>query len=348
MLRLAAPFWFDTPGTHSILATGPAEGPYAASLREAGYAVFHIPFCKKAAYFRQVLSVIRSGDYDVVHIHTEQAHAFYGICARLARVERLVYTIHNTYAFTGCLRIVRLAMRRVLALLGATAVAVGSSVAQNERQRFGNRTLTIWNWFDTEIFRPPSAEERQKARQQYGITDDRTVIVTLGNCNAWKNHSLLIRAIRLLIDRNKNWCYLHAGEEDWEKSEQKLVADLGLGQTCLFLGTVNPSRSVLWAGDVFVMPSIREGFSIAAIEAAGCGLPLVLSDVPGLRDLKEAISDGYWVNLTPEAFANAIEAAVKLYPNRSTANGDSARKAFSIAAGASAYLGLYCGLGQRG
>jgi glycosyltransferase involved in cell wall biosynthesis len=343
MLRIAAPLWFTGAGFHSILATGKTEGPYAGCLRAAGFEVYHIPFCKSLTFFYRVFALIRRGRFDAVHIHTEQANMFYGVAARLAGVDRIVHTIHNVFPFTGILRLVRIAMRKGLRWLGATPVAVGPSVATNEEQILRNKTVVIPNWYDAKLFRPPSREERAAARESYGIEDNRPVIATMGNCNEWKNHPLLFHALKLLLERRDDWLYIHAGGEDKRASERLLAADLELTERCLFLGSIDNPRSVLWAADIFVMPSIREGFSIAAIEAAACALPLVLTDVPGLRDLKATMSDVFCVPLESASLADAIEEAFLRFPSGSTGNAKSARTFFSVETGAKAYYDLYTG-----
>jgi glycosyltransferase involved in cell wall biosynthesis len=343
MLRIAAPIWFVGANSHVILATGAVEGSYAGSLRAAGFEIVHIPFRKRVRFFYKVFTLIRCGQFDAVHIHTEQANVFYGIVARLAGVDRIVHTIHNVFPFTGLLRLVRIAMRQGLRVLGATPVAVGPSVAANEEQHLWNRTVIIPNWYDASLFRPPSQEERAAARRSYGIQDSRPVIATVGNCNEWKNHPLLFKALKLLLKKRDDWLYLHAGAEDKCRSERLLAAELGVAERCSFLGLIDDPRSVLWAADIFVMPSLREGFSIAAIEAAACGLPLVLSAVPGLRDLKTRMSDGFWVQLEPEAVADGIERAYLRFPSGSAGNASSARTEFGVEIGATAYYDLYAG-----
>jgi glycosyltransferase involved in cell wall biosynthesis len=344
MLRIAAPLWFDVANPHAILSTGAAEGPYASGLRAAGFEVFHIPFRKKIKFFYEVCALIRRGRFDAVHIHTEQANLYYGVVARLAGVDRIVHTIHNVFPFTGLLRLVRIAMRQGLRLLGVTAVAVGPSVAENEERVFWNRTVLIPNWYDANLFRSPSREERTAARQAYGLRESCPVIATLGNCNEWKNHPLLLNAFKQLLRKRADWFYLHAGGEDIQGSERFLAAELGVAERCSFLGYTDDPRSILWAADVFVMPSMREGFSIAAIEAAACGLPLVLTDVPGLRDLKSTIPDGFWVQPEPAAIADAIEAAYLRSPSGSAGNASSIRAVFGVDGGARAYYDLYTGV----
>ncbi|MCU1325302.1 MAG: glycosyltransferase [Bryobacterales bacterium] len=341
MLRIAAPLWFARVNTHSILATGQSEGSYANVLRASGFNVHHIPFSKTLSFFYQVFTFLRSGKFDAVHIHTEQANVYYGLIARLAGIRTIVHTIHNVFPFEGSLRLVRIAMRKGLRSIGATAVAVGQSVAENEQKRFHNPALVIPNWYDASLFRPPSSEERAQARRFYGVLDNRPVVVTMGNCNEWKNHAVLFQALRILADKRGDWFYLHAGAEDQSRSEYHLAGELGLRDRCAFLGLITDPRTALWAADVFAMPSIREGFSIAAIEAAACGLPLVLSDVPGLRDLKATMSDAFWVAPEPELLASAIETAYQHFPLGSLHNASSARSEFGGETGARAYYTLY-------
>jgi glycosyltransferase involved in cell wall biosynthesis len=341
MLRIAAPFWFEQAGGQAILATGSVEGSYADQLRLAGFAVYHIRFAKKPGFFAAVYQLIRRGDYDVVHIHNELAVLFYGAVARLAGIRNIIYTVHNVYSFTGFLRLERILMRRGLRLLGAIPVAPGPSVAENEAKRFFNRAQLVFNWCETRIFRAPSVDERRNARERYGIYDDRPVIATLGNCDPFKNHSLLLSAVQILLQRRQDWLYLHAGAEERFQGERQVADRLGIAKACRFLGAISDPRSVLWAADVFVMPSLREGFSIAAIEAAACGLPLVLSDVPGLRDLKPLAPDGKWVDLQPEAFADAMQDVHSRYPSGSPRNALAAHKLFSPETGAQEYLKLY-------
>ena len=57
------------------------------------------------------------------------------------------------------------------------------------------------------------------------------------------------------------------------------------GRRCRYLGYVDDVRAVLSAADVLIAPSRWEGFPLAPAEAMACGLPVIGSDVPGLRDL---------------------------------------------------------------
>lgn len=341
MLRVAARHWCGGALSHEVLATGPSEGPYAGVLREAGYSVHHLRFSRSFLYFRRLYELLRERGYQVVHIHTEQANLPYALAARAAGVRRIVRTIHSSFPFSGRLRHSRRLQRALLRRMGVRQVAVGRSVSANELRRFCNATLEIPSWYDSALFRPPSAGERESARQALGIAGSRPVLATVGNCEPVKNHPLVLRALALLLRQRPDWFYVHAGGEDPEQTDRRLAEHLGIAGQCAFLGFTGDPRAALWAADLFAMPSAREGFSIAALEAAACGLPLLLTDVAGLRDLQNRIPRARWVPPEPAALAAAAGDIYRQWPACSLENAAAARSAFGVEAGARAYTELY-------
>ena len=53
------------------------------------------------------------------------------------------------------------------------------------------------------------------------------------------------------------------------------------------LGRIDDAREILWASDIFAMPSLKEGLGVAALEAMASGLPVIASEVGGLREVVE-------------------------------------------------------------
>jgi glycosyltransferase involved in cell wall biosynthesis len=74
------------------------------------------------------------------------------------------------------------------------------------------------------------------------------------------------------------------------------------------LGRVDDVRGLLWASDAFAMPSLKEGLGVAALEAMASGLPVIASDVGGLREVVEDDRTGIIVPpANPEKIASAIK-----------------------------------------
>ena len=237
----------------------------------------------------------------------------------------------------------RLLMRRVL---GVRMAAVSQSVKRLEQGTFHNRSLVIPNWFDNDRYRPRQPAEREAARAAFGIDPGATVISTVANCSTIKNHAAVLRAMAS-VSAAVNIIYLHAGDEKEDPSERALAARLGIADRVKFLGAVEDVRAVLDASDLFVMPSLKEGCSIATIEAMGVGVPVALSDVEGLRDFRETCSSIYWIEPTARGVGDAIlhfHAAGAVERNEVGEElSAAAHRNFGISTGAAQYAALYRG-----
>lgn len=213
---------------------------------------------------------------------------------------------------------------------------VSNAVAECEQERFRNPGVRLWNWLDTDYFRPPSDEERQSARQSLGCTEDQFVLVSVANCNCVKNHSALVRALPR-IKQAVSPLYLHIGKEEPGRPELVLTKRLGLEKEIQFMGSQPDPRLFFWAADVFVMPSLYEGLGNSALEAIASGCPAVLAEVSGLKEI--AAETKWAISVAPheESIADGLlrMAGTSTEIRRSRALEDSAyiRERFSMQRG---------------
>jgi glycosyltransferase involved in cell wall biosynthesis len=341
-LRATAPYWPRHDVDIEILATAEQRGPYAGVLEDAGYRIHHIPLRPAVRFAARYQSLLRSGGYDVVHVHPERANLLTAGLARLSG-RRVVRSIHNVFAYRGALRRERFAQRALLRRLGVVHVAVSTSVAAAEWRYFRNPTVRLFNCYDAR-FAPPRPDERLAARRALGLGDEQFALVSVGNCSPVKNHTAVLRALPA-VGADRPLVYLHVGLEQPGSPERAEASGLGLRDEVRFLGQVNDVAPVLAAADAFVMPSRYEGMANAALEACGCGLPSILADVPGLRDLDDFVPGIRWSSPEPESIAKAITDVVALDPTaveqiRST-SAAAAREHFGIEAHVERYRELY-------
>jgi glycosyltransferase involved in cell wall biosynthesis len=292
MLLQSAGEWQRHGYQLDLLATGPQAGPMLEPLRAAGYGTHHIPFRSNLRYLPSLqfasrfTKLCRSRRFDVLHLHTEAAMPLFVALGRGAGVPTIVRTVHNAFTFRGNLRIRKKIERKLASAVGVRFAFVSESVQQVESEYFGNRGTYTPNWFDTTHFRPPSLEERTSARRALDCPEAATVIVTVGNCNEAKNHEALLQAL-IPLAAQQQVLYLHVGRERPDGAERRLAASLGLEASVRFAGSHPDPRDFLWAADLFAMPSLHEGLSIAALEAVGAGTPALFTNVRGLRDIAD-------------------------------------------------------------
>lgn len=345
MLKVAAKEFASHGILNEILSTGSAEiGPYAPVMRGVGYAVHHIPFSKSLKCFLDVYKLMRARRYDVIHIHSERANFWFALTARFAGVPKVVSTIHAIFAFRGWLRIRRMIFRRLQNHLGVIRVAIGPSVQEVEQKHFGCNTEIVPNWYDSDRFVPPTLGQRNDSRKRFGLDEETFAILSVGNCSKIKNHHALIEAIALL-PRDRRLTYLHVGAEEPGNPEQELAQILGISNQIQFLGQLENPLPAFFAADLYVMPSVSEGFGIAALEAAAVGLPMVLANVPGLRDFKHWFQDIHYSEPDAEDLRRVLSGLIaqhqETHSRRMHSDILAIRDLFGVNRGVAEYVRLY-------
>lgn len=347
MLVAAAPLFQKAGLELEVLSTGETTGPFAARFEAAGYRLHHIPFSRSPGFFLKVRQLMQTGDYDVIHLHVEAANFWYGLIARSVDGAVVVRTVHNAFAFTGNLQWRRGLQRRLLNRLGVRHVAISASVRDTEQRHYQLPTTLIWNWYDSLRFVETTSKAQSAARAHFGIGEKDFVIASIGNCSPIKNHTAVIEALAMLPAEARP-LYLHAGIEQHDAPERALAETLGVADRIRFLGGTSDVLAVLQASDAYVMPSLFEGFGIAAIEALGTGLPALFSDVAGLRDFRGDFPNLVYCGVEARDVAMGIQALMQM-PNemrsslRSTYP-DIAKRRFGMERGVNEYLALYRGM----
>jgi len=309
MLRDAVPSLRRLGFEPIVLTTGERRGDFESAFAALEVPILHLPFSRNLGFARALRRLVRDHRIDVVHVHTERANALVAASAKSAGAS-IVRTVHNVFAYRGVLRVQRIAERAILRMLGVRHLSISPSVEANERHRLLNPTRRVDNWVGP-TFRPATQDERVAARRALGVDEAAMVLTTIGNCSAIKNHVAVIEALpTLALELGRPIVYLHAGTGASEADERSLATAHG-GATfeTRFLGTVQDVRPLLWATDVYCMPSHYEGMPIAALEALASGIPSVLADVPGLRDVYPRAGS---VRLTPPSSDGVASGVVDL------------------------------------
>src|SRR5262249_48645523 len=177
-----------------------------------------------------------------------------------------------------------------------------------------DRGSILPNCVDLTRFYP--GERDPELVERYGIRSSK-VMLTVGRMAAterYKGFEEVIDVMPQLLLRFPELRYLVVGDGSDRMRLAAKVEALGLMNHVIFAGRIPDSEKVAHynLADVFVMPSYGEGFGIALIEAAACGLPIVGSSADGSRD---ALLDGRLGRMVdpkkPDALVEAITAAMR-------------------------------------
>jgi len=131
--------------------------------------------------------------------------------------------------------------------------------------------------------------DREALRNQYGLDSQQTVIGTIANIFPRKGYEYLIDALEVLRAPFPNICCFIVGKGDsiYLEKLQQLVRQKGLDSNVVFAGFQSNVHDYLTMFDVFVLPSVLEGFGIVLIEAMAMEKPVVATSVGGIPEVVE-------------------------------------------------------------
>ena len=238
-------------------------------------------------------SYFREMKFDAVHSVTPKAGLVTALAGKLAGIK------HRTHIFTGQVWATRTgAMRRMLKLIDKVIANCDNHILvdgksqraflEKERVLKPGKALVFCDGsiagVNSERFMP-DAVARKEERDKIGIKDDMLTYIFLGRLNHDKGIGELYEAYNRLAEEAKDVFLLFVGmdEEGYldKLSEYKNIQE---GKNFHFYGLTKQPERVLNAGDVFVLPTYREGFGSSVLEAACIGLPCICSDAYGVLD----------------------------------------------------------------
>jgi glycosyltransferase involved in cell wall biosynthesis len=240
------------------------------------------------AAWRRLRRMLRELRPDVVHLHLLWAELWGAPAARAAGA-RVVITGHCTHDARATSGIARLCSR--FAVRGASAtIAISAPVAEYRVARCGDalaRVQVIHNGVETRGCAAPG--RRDAARARLGLPKQGPVVGSVARLHWVKSLDTFLGAAALLARRHQQVRFLIAGGGPQERELRTLASRLGLDGRVLFTGELCLARvrEALAAMDIFVLPSVREGLGIAAIEAMAAGLAVVASDCEGIAEVVE-------------------------------------------------------------
>jgi len=256
-------------------------------------------------------------------------------------------------------------------IAGLTVPLLTTEHSTSNRRR---RTINFGNFFDRQLYKPyrqvvcisegvktsiidwlPEIESKLITIpngvniDEFGTTpqpDQNTkcpVIISVGRLQRMKNYQAAIKACALLKDLNFEYHILGDGVE--KPALRKLIEEKRLANKVKLMGFQSNVSTHLCRSNIFLMSSRWEGFGLAMVEAMACGLPVVVSDVSGVREIVgQGQKSGFLVNPhDPVCIAEKLRCLIlshKLRADMGAYNRLYARR-YSIEQTMQGYLDLY-------
>lgn len=240
---------------------------------------------------------------DLIHVHGQKA-AWTVLGGRPTRP--VVATVHNVVLeeSSGRLTPVQRALEKRALRSMDTVIALTASMAQTLGEIVpADRLRIVLPTSQTPVVR----RDRSSVRKSLGIGDEAPLVVTVARLHPQKDLSTLLRAWRLIADRNRDARLRIVGDGPLRGDLQHMIRDLGIESSAELMGQSPHAVDELAAADVVVMTSIWEGASIAFAETAQLGIPIVSTPTGNAPEVLGGDAGGVLVPFAdPEAVAEAV------------------------------------------
>ncbi len=322
----------DTSQFEHHIATGLSQAPeddMISTAKDTGLRVVVIPSLVRDIHplldiyaLLKLYFLILRGRYDIVHCHTSKGGFIGRLAARLANAKCIIYSPHGDIfeGYFGKIKtrffiwLERFSARFTDKIITLTKSGIEPYLKAGIGQK--SQFDYIYNGIDVEDFGKRKVDRLQK-RQEIGVENDCFLVVTAGRLVPVKGHTHLITAFAQVVTEipNIQLVFLGDGELRGELTEQSKT--LGLEKQVLFPGMRNDVPEIISCSDLFVLPSVNEGFGVVLLEAMAMRCPIVATNVGGVPEV--VLNGETGILVPPGDPAQLAEAIIQLVRDRALA-----------------------------
>ena len=304
------------------------KGPIGELIEKIGIRVIPLHRMKSNQFdyriVRDLYRLIKKEKVEVVHTQLYDGNKYGRIAARLAHVPCIVSTYQNVYARR---RIKYHLINWALSFVTDRIIAVSQAVKENviHYDRIAPQKIqVIYNCIDPSKFQRDF--ESHGVMQKFGVRSGDFLVGVIARLEEQKGHIYLLEALAQLIPEFPQLKCLIVGDGKLRPYLEEKAREMGLSESALFVGIQKPINPILNAIDLFLLPSLWEGFSLAILEAMAMGIPVIATAVGGAAEVIHSGLDGI---LIPPRDVSMIVTAIReaiLYPQKYLLIGQNGKK----------------------
>lgn len=295
-------------------------------IEEAGVKLHQIDFVRSPykikenmQAYRQLKQLMKEIKFDGVHCHTPMGGMLARMAAKATKTGPVLYTAHGFHFFKGAPLVNWLfyyPVEKFLSRWTDLQITINEEDYQRARNKMHAKKVVLIPGVgvDTKKF-AECIENKKEKRRELNIPEDGFVLLSVSELIERKNNRVIIEALHKL--NNPNIYYLMVGTGQLKDEYEKLIKQYGLENNIRMLGFRTDIGELCKSSDCFIHLAKQEGLAIAPLEAMACGLPLISSEVRGIRDYTIDGKSGYCVKRFTDAFEIA-DAVNKMFTDKAS------------------------------
>lgn len=254
--------------------------------------------------YKKIKAIIKEFKPDIVHTHASKAGALGRRAAFACKVPIVVHTYHG-HVFHSYFSKWKTALIKLIERKLAKKTSAVITISEKQKKEIcdihkisaPDKTFVIPLGFDLVKFNLNREEKRTKTRNEFGIKDDEIAIAIIGRITKIKNHDFFLDVINKILEENQNIKIKVFIVGDGDLTEHISIrasqinnkfGDIVILTSWIFdIATFNPGM------DIISLTSDNEGTPVSLIEAQASGIPIITTDVGGIRDIVLDGETGY-------------------------------------------------------
>jgi glycosyltransferase involved in cell wall biosynthesis len=321
----------------TLLIGGLPEDGEADSLHildEYGVKPILIPELKRNPNFlsdrkalKKIKAIIREFQPDIVHTHAAKAGALGRKAAFDCKVPVIVHTFHGHVLHSYFGKIKSEIFRRIekrLASQSTGIIAISQQQKNELSERFHiapkNKIEVIQLGFDLNPFQEDIQKKRIETRKEHNLEDNQIAVAIIGRLAPIKNHNLFLEAIEIAKSKStKRIVFFIVGDGEERTNIENQISKIKDRQQIDIRMTswIHDIKTFNAGMDIICLTSNNEGTPVSLIEAQACNIPIITTDVGGVRDIVKNNETGYIVpKNNAEIFAEKLLLLIEDEKNR--------------------------------
>jgi glycosyltransferase EpsD len=326
--------WFKEQGYEvHVASNGTKNIPYVTKKFNIPFERDPFKFSNYKAY-KELKYIIENNDYVLIHCHTPVGSVITRLAAKNVGKTgtKIIYTAHGFHFYKGAPIknwLLYYPIEKYLSKHTDCIITINDEDYITAKKKLKCKLVQKVNGVgvDLEKFIKQTDEIKKKLRKKYNYNDTDFILFFAGELNFNKHQDLLIKSIKEIKNEIPQIKLLLAGEGPLKNYYEKLSIKLGVKANIEFLGHRKDIENLLCISDIVVSSSRREGLPVNILEAMATGLPLVVTDCRGNRDLVINNVNGFVIKLdNVKDFANAIRILYELPDLRKKFGNESIKK----------------------
>ena len=316
--------WFQQKGYEVHVASqGNETIPYCDRKFDLAMDRFPISPANWKAYQR-LKELMDLNRYSLVHCHTPTGGVLTRLAAREARKQgtSVLYTAHGFHFYDAAPLVNWLFFypaEKLLAPLTDCLITINRAdydLAVKKHFAAGELCLIPGVGIDLQRFSIPSEQKKKQLRRAYGISEQTFLMVYVAELSRRKNQTRLLLALSRLRSAMPDFRLLLVGDGVMEPQLRQAIGELKLDRQVELLGYQHNTSDFLSMSDLGISVSRQEGLPLNVLEYQAQGLPVLLSDIRGHREILRRPEQGELFSL--QKTEDLEDKLLQLYKRRNT------------------------------